>query len=384
MVPPRGVNIAELPISSVRISVTSAGSVRMGGRSRGRSVSRRRPRSRRRRSKRGAEAVGEARGAHRAQARRLGARIVGRAAQQLGDEALEPVAGRLDAAHGGRRRRGHLAEQLGAQHADLADRGLQVARRRSGHLAADRLHARLLGALAHGDHAPARHRPPLHLEGAAVREGEPAGDGAGGRQAAAHRVLHLGGVGEAEAGDQPVERVVADQAARRGARGDGVGQRGESRAERLEPRLGGHLQRGRARGGGGHALGEAAHLAAALAPARPGGGPRRSPRRPPPCGAGAGRGGRRRSRWRRRRRGSAGAPARSAACAADPAVPTPAGSGRATTSVAPEGVVRVARTAPSRSVQPLTPVVARRPNQLGCGRDAERTDAGRRPCRRGE
>ena len=50
IVPPRGVNVAELATSSERISCTRAASVRTGGRSAGRSVSSRRPRSRRRRS----------------------------------------------------------------------------------------------------------------------------------------------------------------------------------------------------------------------------------------------------------------------------------------------------------------------------------------------
>ena len=64
-------------------------------------------------------------------------------------------------------------------------------------------------------------------------------------------VLHLGRVGRGQPADQAIERVVADQAARRRARGHGVRQRREGGAEGLHARLGRGLQRGRPRGGRG-------------------------------------------------------------------------------------------------------------------------------------
>ena len=115
----------------------------------------------------------------------------------------------------------------------------------------------------HPDDAAPRHGPCLHLEGAAIRERQPVRHGAGGGQATAHGVLHLRGVRDSKAGDQTIERVIADQPARRHAAATGCGS-GRGRPQRLHPRLRRDLQRRCLRGGGGHRLREPPHLAVPL------------------------------------------------------------------------------------------------------------------------
>ncbi len=135
-----------------------------------------------------------------------------------------------------------------------------MAGRGAGQLAPDRGHPLLLGALADGDQPAARDGPRLHLEGAAVGQHQPAGDGAVGRQPLVDGGLHRIGIGQREPAHQAVQRLVAQARAGGRAGGDRELQGAQDRAQRVEPGLDTPLQVGRPGAGAGQGGDQAAPL----------------------------------------------------------------------------------------------------------------------------